>query len=152
MHSLHDFYEYFHSTNDKAIHGLWKYSVYETKLGNREEISFVGSAVVLQSVPPTGQLSLLIAQTTDHRVYRHAAYLMSFACPYFLENHPDGKMRIEVFGQGFQGFIGVVNVDVKAYNAEGVVERIDRFGNSKEHSITRITAVDVTHKLDKEAQ
>lgn len=146
MHSLHDVYEYFSSHSDAAIRGLWKYSAYETPVGVREEIAFFGSSVVLQSVPPTSQLSLLIAQTSETRVYRHAAYFMSFVCPFMLENHPDRKLRILVYGQGFQGFIGVVNVDIKAYNAEGVVERIDRFGNHKEHSITRITAVDVSHK------
>lgn len=150
MQTLRAFFNHLHANAGNSVRSLWKYSSYDTSLGTREEVAFIGSAIILQMVPPRQELSLLVAQTQETRVYKHAAYLMSIACPFFLEEAE--QLKIAVYGQGFQGFVGVNNVDVRAYNAEGIVERIDRFGQSHEHSITRIAGVTVTRKQKVETQ
>jgi hypothetical protein len=147
MKTLRQFYDHFHEVAARSCHPLWKYSTYETKLGTREEVVFIGSAAIFQMMPPKSELSLLLMQTKERRVYTHATYLMSIACPYFLEDVEE--VVIGMYGQGYQAMLSVNNVAVTAYNAEGLVERVDRFGNSHEQSVSRVSAVTI-RKLQQE--
>jgi hypothetical protein len=148
MQTLRAFYNYFKAQADNTVGACWTYNTYETKLGYREEIVFVSSSIVLQMMPPNQDLSLIVIQTKDTRIYKHAAYLMGLACSFFLDADTD-QYNISTYGQGFQGFIGVNSVDIKAFNIEGTVERLDRFGNQHEHSITKVAGVTVK-RLPKE--
>lgn len=149
MKTMRQFFDHFHEIGDRSCHPLWKYSTYETKLGTREEVAFIGGATIFQRMPPKNELSLLLMQTNERRVYTHATYLINIACPFFLEDAEE--IVIGMYGQGYQAMLGVNSVAVTAYNADGLVERVDRFGNSHEQSVSRVSAVTI-RKLSKDTQ
>lgn len=144
--SLRSFYNYFYANADDAVKPMWKYAEYETKLGIRREIQFIGQAALLLEVPPTDELQFLTIQTQEHRIYRHGTYMLTMLADYYLMDQ--SYVDIKVYGQGYQSFTGIKDFVVEAITAEGTVPRVTRFGTEAELSIKKITGVHIT-KRDK---
>lgn len=143
---LKDFFESFQTKADKAVSQCWKFHEYETKFGEREEIQFIGSAMILIELP-TNQFEFVTMQTQEVRIYKHGAYMLSFFADYVFANKPEEtSFEVRVYGSGFQPFVGVNNVKVEAINASGTVARASMFGDMREHVMTHIDRVRLSRK------
>jgi hypothetical protein len=145
---LNEFFEHFQALADTCVKHCWKFSEYETKFGNRQEIAFIGSAMVLIELP-NGELEFITTQTQEVRIYKHGSYMLSIFADYALSRKlPDDLQAIEirVYGNGFQPFVGVNNVKVEAINASGTVARQSMFGDMREHVMTHIDRVRLSKK------
>lgn len=145
---LKDFFEHFQEQADKSVRHCWKFNDYETKFGNRQEIQFIGSAMILIELP-TGEYEFVTMQTQEVRIYKHGAYMLSLFADYVLTHRqPDEPQSFEVrvYGSGFQPFVGVNNVKVEAINSSGTVARASMFGDIREHVMTHIDRVRLSKK------
>ncbi len=143
MSNLRAFNDYFQEHADQTVRHLWKYAEYETKFGNRSEIQFIGQTAVLIETPPEDRLEFMVIQTQEHRVYKHASYLLSMLADYLLT--PERReLNVKLYGQGFQAFVHVNNVKVEPLNAHGTIERVNRFGDHLEQEVLKINGVRLT--------
>jgi hypothetical protein len=140
MPTLRSFYDGFQAKTEPAVRQLWKYSEFETKMGPRREITFIGGAVVIQETPPTDELSVLVMPVTDTRVFKHTAYLLAFLADSYLANDVP-QLQVRLYGQAYQAFVPVNTFDVQPVTGVGTIEHVDRFGNSSEKELARTHAV-----------
>lgn len=142
--NLRSFFNHFSTHADASVIPLWKYAEFETKFGDRRELQFIGqSAIVIET--PDNKLEFMTIQTQEHRVYKHAGYLMSLLAPFYLDHNT--HIDIKLYGHAFQAFTSVNNVKVEPINAEGVIERRDRFGNLSEKEVIHISSVRLSRML-----
>lgn len=138
-------YNDFQAKSDSNIGHLWKYAEFETKLGIRREVSFIGGSVIVQEVPPHDDLSVIVIQTSENRVYKHAAYFLSFVADSFLQGQVQ-QLNVRTYGQAYQAFIGVNTFSVEPVVATGTLEHQDRFGNLSEREKSHVNAVLIKRK------
>jgi hypothetical protein len=143
--NLRSFFNDFHAKSESAVRQLWKYSEFETKLGLRREVSFIGGCVVIQETPPNNELSVLVMQVSDTRVYRHAAYALTFLLDDYLTGDLE-SLTIRLYGHAYQAFVPVNSFDVKPVQGLGTIETVDRFGNPREKELARVHAVTIKRK------
>jgi hypothetical protein len=141
--NLRGFFNEFRNKAEKPTAGLWKYQEYETKLGYRRELSLVSSAMLIETpTVDSSEFSILVIDTQERRLYLHMAYLLHYFALYQL----DTQETVEAWLRG-NALQSVKVLDPKAhFNVEtidqkGTLEKIDRFGNSKEAERTFINKV-----------
>lgn len=143
MSNLKAFFNNFHAHAPDAIKPLWKYAEYETKFGDRREIQFIGQSAMVIETPPDYHLDFLTIQTQEIRVYKHAGYLLAALAEFYLQGETT-SLHVKLYGQGYQAFMYVNSVRVEALTADGMVERVNRFGQPMEQPVSKINGVRVT--------
>jgi hypothetical protein len=141
---LKEFFDHFETHADVSVRQLWRYENYETKFGNRQEMSFIGSSMILFELPE-GSFDFMVIQTQEVRIYKHASYMLSLFAEYALKDD-DKPIEVRLYGQGYQPFVGVHNAKVEPLNAIGTVIRETMFGEQKEHVVSRIDRVRLSRK------
>jgi hypothetical protein len=138
-------YNDFKSKSESAVSQLWRYAEFETSVGLRREVSFVGGSVIVQETPPNNELSVIVIHTSETRVYKHAAYFLAFVADSFLQGEVQ-QLTVRTFGQAYQAFIGVNTFSVEAVVATGTLEHEDRFGTRSEREKSHVNAVIIKRK------
>lgn len=142
--NLRNFFSHFVEHADQTTAHLWKYTEYETKFGDRRELSLFSSAMIIEAPTVLGppEYSMLVIDTQEQRLYQHMSYLMYYFAPYYLTEREQIEVRLH--GNSYQA---VLTLDPKGYfevnsvTATGTLEKVDRFGNSKEVEKSRINKV-----------
>jgi len=144
--NLSSFFNHFSTVADPQVIPLWRYDEFDTKYGTRRELHFVGQAALLTETAED-RLEFVAIQTQEFRVYKHAGYMLALLAEFYLDERP--SVDIKLYGQAFQAFMTVNNVNVEPITADGTVEHRDRFGNLSEKQVSKITAVHLT-RIQKE--
>lgn len=142
--NLRNFFNHFTEHADQTTAHLWKYTEYETKFGDRRELALFSSAMIIESPTAAGpaEFSMLVIDTHEQRLYQHMSYLLYYFAPYYLAEHEQIEVRLH--SNSYQAILTLDpkgHFDVDAVTATGTLEKVDRFGNSKEVEKTRINKV-----------
>lgn len=147
---LKEFFNFFGEKADSSVLGYWglKRSMPH---GELDRIDFHGSYIILQKTHAEDlPFMLLVAITKEQRIYKHAAYMLTMFAHYHFLNNPDStELKIKTYGNAYQACLLVNSYHVDAVSLSGTVERVDRFGNSSEKEINKITSVVLTRKEQK---
>jgi hypothetical protein len=138
MTNLRAFYNDFCSAANETVAHLWRYEEFETKFGVRREMQFIGQTALLMQLPDD-TLSLLVAQTQEHRVYKHVAYMLSYLVG-------TQKLKMQIHGQALQAITRIEGIDIEYEATTGTLEREDWRGNIKEYDFSRIKGVILSRK------
>jgi hypothetical protein len=142
--NLRNFFNHFLEHADQTTAHLWKYTEYETKFGYRRELALFSSAMIIESPSAQGpaEYSLLVIDTQEQRLYQHMSYLLYYFAPYYLAEHEQIEVRLH--GNSYQAIVTLEpkgHFEVESVTATGTLEKIDRFGNSKEVEKSRVNKV-----------
>lgn len=139
---LKQFFESFSKANEDELVKLWNYSTYETKFGTREEIAFMDKSTFLQKMPtdPLNEVSLLVINTKEQKVYGHARYLVQQLFVYCGRD----ELFIRLHGYAQQAVIPLKHAEgiaVEEVYAKGTIEHVDRFNNHSEKEVSKLSAI-----------
>jgi hypothetical protein len=142
--NLRNFFNHFREHGDVATVAHWKFDQYETKFGDRREISLFSSAMIIETPLPTSgpEFSMLVIDTQEQRLYKHMAYLLHYFASYMLEEQE--VVDVRMFGNSYQAVLCLERpqpFEIDAVYATGTLERVDRHGNFREVEKSRINKV-----------
>lgn len=142
--NLRSFFNHFNEHADQQTAHLWKYSEYETKFGDRREMALFSSAMIIETPMTQGdpEFSMLVIDTREQRLYKHMAYLLHYFASYMLSEKE--QIDVRVYGNSYQAVLALDSQQpfrIESITATGTLERVDRFGNSREVEKTRINKV-----------
>jgi hypothetical protein len=151
--NLRAFFNHFTEHADQVTAHLWKYTEYETKFGDRRELALFSSAMIIET-PTTDygvEFSMLVIDTQEQRLYKHMAYLLHYFAPFYLAEKEQVDVRL--YGNSYQAVLALNQQEPFKYEgvtATGTLERVDRFGHSREVERSHINRVRFSRISNKE--
>lgn len=137
------FFEQFKESNEAALHSLW---TMKSTRNDAHELWLIGNAC---SLVESKELEYdLVMISPDRKIINHARYLIQ-SFWHFWEEEREEDLTIRLSGIGYQAIVSLKpHCDIEELYANGTVETVDRFGNSREREISNLTGV-VFHRSRK---